>query len=32
MVIFAPADYGKTAMDAHVAFAREAIARHLAGA
>jgi len=32
MVIFAPSDYGKTALDAHVAFAREAIARHLAGA
>jgi len=32
MVIFAPADYGRTALDAHVTFARDAIARHLAGA
>lgn len=32
MVIFAPADYGQTALDAHVAFARGAIARHLAEA
>ena len=30
MVIFAPADYAKPALDAHVAFAREAIGRHLA--
>ena len=29
MVIFAPADYAQAALDAHVAFAREAIARHL---
>ena len=31
MVIFAPADYGQTALDAHVTFAREAMARHLSG-
>lgn len=31
MVIFAPADYSEVAMDAHVAFAREAIGRHLRG-
>jgi len=29
MVIFAPADYGQTALDAHVAFALDAIGRHL---
>ena len=29
MVIFAPADYAPTALDAHVAFARDAIGRHL---
>jgi DNA/RNA-binding domain of Phe-tRNA-synthetase-like protein len=29
MVIFAPADYSKNAMDAHVSFARAAIERHL---
>jgi DNA/RNA-binding domain of Phe-tRNA-synthetase-like protein len=29
MVIFAPADYPPSLLDAHVAFAREAIARHL---
>ena len=32
MVIFAPVDYGQTALDAHVAFATEAIGRHLASA
>lgn len=32
MVIFAPADYGQTALDAHVTFSRDAIARHLAEA
>jgi DNA/RNA-binding domain of Phe-tRNA-synthetase-like protein len=32
MVIFAPHDYGQGALDAHVAFARDAINRHLAGA
>ena len=32
MVIFAPAGYAKAALDAHVNFAREAIARHLANA
>lgn len=32
MVIFAPADYSKNAMDAHVSFARAAIERHLQGA
>ena len=32
MVIFAPADYAQAALDVHVADAREAIARHLAGA
>jgi DNA/RNA-binding domain of Phe-tRNA-synthetase-like protein len=30
MVIFAPADYSRPALDAHIAFAREAIAKHLA--
>jgi DNA/RNA-binding domain of Phe-tRNA-synthetase-like protein len=30
MVIFAPADYAQAALDAHVAFARDAIRRHLA--
>jgi DNA/RNA-binding domain of Phe-tRNA-synthetase-like protein len=30
MVIFAPADYAQAALHAHVAWAREAIARHLA--
>ena len=30
MVIFAPADYAQAALDAHVAFARDAIGRHLA--
>ena len=29
MVIFAPADYAQAGLDAHVAFARAAIARHL---
>ncbi len=29
MVIFAPADYAQTALDAHVAFARDAIGRHI---
>ena len=29
MVIFAPADYAPAALDAHVAFARDAISRHL---
>ena len=32
MVIFAPADYAQAALVAHVTFAREAIARHLADA
>ena len=32
MVIFAPADYGQIALDAHVTFAHEAIVRHLAEA
>ena len=32
MVIFAPQDYGQGALDAHVAFARDAINRHLASA
>jgi DNA/RNA-binding domain of Phe-tRNA-synthetase-like protein len=32
MVIFAPADYAQAALDAHVAVAAEAIARHLADA
>jgi len=32
MVIFAPADYGQSVLDGHAAFAREAMARHLAGA
>ncbi len=32
MVIFAPADYAQTALDAHVAFAIEAISRHLVDA
>jgi len=31
MVIFAPAEYSKNDMDAHVGFARSAIARHLQG-
>jgi DNA/RNA-binding domain of Phe-tRNA-synthetase-like protein len=30
MVIFAPADYAQAALDAHVVFSRDAIARHLA--
>jgi DNA/RNA-binding domain of Phe-tRNA-synthetase-like protein len=30
MVIFAPVDYAPAALDAHMTFAREAIARHLA--
>ena len=29
MVIFAPSDYAQAALDAHVAFARDAIGRHL---
>ena len=32
MVIFAPADYPHAALDAHVGFARDAIARHLTNA
>ena len=30
MVVFAPADYAQAALDRHVAFARNAIGRHLA--
>jgi DNA/RNA-binding domain of Phe-tRNA-synthetase-like protein len=29
MVIFAPSDYAKAALDAHIDFARRAISRHL---
>jgi len=32
MVIFAPADYARAALEGHMAFAREAIERHLAAA
>ena len=32
MVVFAPADYGQGPLDAHMAYARDAIDRHLAGA